>query len=64
MSTTTSVAHQAGRMADLMPTTPLRAVTPRGRHRQRVRVDVELHLAAMAVGALLVGFVYLIGGPW
>lgn len=61
---TTSVAHQPGRMADLMPTTPIRAVVPRGRHRQRRRVDVQLHLLTLALGAVLAGGIYITGGPW
>lgn len=61
---TTSVAHQPGRMADLMPTTHPLPTVPRGRHRAVRRVDVELHLLTLALGAVLAGFVYLTGGPW
>ena len=62
---TTSVAHQPGRMADLLATTAPLPSVPRGRHRvARARVDVELYLTSLGLGALLAGFVYLTGGPW
>ena len=61
---TTSVAHQPGRMADLLATTNPLPTVPRGRHRAVRRVDVQTHLLTLALGALLAGFVYLTGGPW
>lgn len=62
---TTSVAHQPGRMADLLATTHPLPTVPRGRHRAVRRVDVQLHLLTLALGALSAAALFItLGGPW